>query len=104
MRRASYLASPRIGINRQRLPSVGNGIILDAMAAPLDGAPQLPRLPAVEPEMLGRDGENRNLTGRSGDTGAWHGDARARQARWAAPSPDDSAIGDTLDSSEGRQR
>ena len=33
----------------------------DAMATPLDGAPELPRLPAVPLELLSRDREHRNL-------------------------------------------
>ena len=42
--------------------SVRHRDAFDTVAAPLHGTPELPRMPAVEPQVLGWDGEQRSLT------------------------------------------
>lgn len=56
---------PRLPLDHDQPPppvTVRHWYPLDAVSAPLAGAPELPRLPAVEPEQLSRDREHGDLS------------------------------------------
>jgi hypothetical protein len=86
----SFTGLARLPLDRDQAPAaihVWHRDALDPVPAPLHDTPDLPRSPAVEPELVSRDREHRNLSSAARARPLGCGGDRVRQPRSAGSSP-----------------